>query len=169
LAVEFSRYYKTGELMEEGFLNTNNTKSFKKTRPIEQCEDLNLFSAWQLNFTNGTNYSVFNEDGSIKVDNKGYNYKTKEWEQAIGKAKFVDDQNVGMLKVSFFGPFYSGYNVIALDDSYQYVLIAGKNLDYIWILAREKTIPDSIRKNYLDLAGKLGYNTADLIWVEHDK
>jgi apolipoprotein D and lipocalin family protein len=33
-------------------------------------------------------YSL-NDDGSIKVDNKGYNTKTGEWDQAIGKAKFV--------------------------------------------------------------------------------
>ncbi len=64
---KFCRYYKTGALMEEGFLYTDKAKSFKKTRPIEQCEDLNLFSAWQLNFAAGTNFTVFNEDGSIRA------------------------------------------------------------------------------------------------------
>jgi apolipoprotein D and lipocalin family protein len=49
------------------------------------------------------------------VDNKGYNTKKGKWEQAIGKAKFVKSDTVGMLKVSFFGPFYGGYNVLALD------------------------------------------------------
>ena len=56
-------------------------------------------------------YSI-NDDGSIKVFNKGYNTKTNKWKSATGKAKFVKDEKVGMLKVSFFGPFYSGYNVI---------------------------------------------------------
>lgn len=64
---KFYRYYKSGTVMEEGFLNTNIAKSFKKTRPIEQCEDLNLFSAWQLNFADGTDYTVFNKDGSIRA------------------------------------------------------------------------------------------------------
>lgn len=53
--------------MEEGLLYTNNTKTFNKAIPIEQCEDLNLFSAWQLNFSAGTNYTVYNEDGSIRA------------------------------------------------------------------------------------------------------
>ncbi|MEJ6491334.1 MAG: hypothetical protein QNL60_02595 [Flavobacteriales bacterium] len=33
----------------------------------------------------------------------------------IGKAKFLNDPNIANLKVSFFGPFYAGYNVIAID------------------------------------------------------
>jgi apolipoprotein D and lipocalin family protein len=114
------------------------------------------------------NYSV-NEDNSIKVDNRGYNYKTMQWKQAIGKAKFVGEQNVAMLKVSFFGPFYSGYNVIALDPAYKYALVAGKNLSYLWILSRETSIPEDIKHSYLKIAEDLGFNTAALIWVEHDK
>jgi len=92
-----------------------------------------------------------------------------EWKQAIGKAKFVGEENVAMLKVSFFGPFYSGYNVIALDEDYQYALVAGKNLKYLWILARGTTIPDEVRERYLQLAREIGYDTSELIWVEHNR
>jgi apolipoprotein D and lipocalin family protein len=113
-------------------------------------------------------YSV-RDDGKIKVDNKGFNTQTKEWKQAIGKAKFVGEQNVAMLKVSFFGPFYSGYNVIALDSEYKYALVAGKNLNYLWILSRETTIPENIKQNYLKIAENLGYKTSELLWIEHDK
>lgn len=44
--------------------------------------------------------------GTIRVDNKGYGVKKDKWEQSIGKAKFVRKDNVGMLKVSFFGPLF---------------------------------------------------------------
>jgi apolipoprotein D and lipocalin family protein len=47
-------------------------------------------------------------------------------EQAIGKAKFVGTILLEMLKVSFFGPFYSGYNVIAIDTDYRYASLPGK-------------------------------------------
>jgi apolipoprotein D and lipocalin family protein len=124
---------------------------------------------FERNLNNTTaNYSV-NTDGSIKVDNRGFNYKTKQWKQAIGKAKFVGANDIAMLKVSFWGPFYSGYNVIALDSEYKYALIAGKNLNYLWILSRETTIPEDVKQNYLKIAENLGYNTATLIWTEHDK
>jgi apolipoprotein D and lipocalin family protein len=124
---------------------------------------------FERNLNNTTaNYSV-NNDGSIKVDNRGFNYKENQWKQAIGKAKFVGEQNIAMLKVSFFGPFYSGYNVIALDNEYKYALVAGKNLSYLWILSRETTIPDDVKQNYLKIAKNLGFETSSLVWVEHDK
>ena len=74
-----------------------------------------------------------------------------------------------MLKVSFFGPFYSGYNVIAIDDEYRYALVAGKSLKYLWILSRETSIPVDIKDKYLKIAEEIGYDTSDLIWVKHDR
>ena len=122
---------------------------------------------FERNLNNTTaNYSL-NPDGSIKVDNRGYNFKTNEWKQAIGKAKFAGNENIARLKVSFFGPFYGGYNVIALDKDYKYALVAGKNLKYLWILSRETTIPERVKQSYLKIADELGYQTASLIWVEH--
>ena len=123
----------------------------------------------ERNLSNTTAEYSLNDDGTIKVDNQGYNVKKNEWTQAIGKAKFVGDENVAMLKVSFFGPFYSGYNVIAIDDDYRYALVAGKNHKYLWILSREKTIPEDVKNNYLKIAQEVGYDTSDLVWPEHDK
>jgi apolipoprotein D and lipocalin family protein len=113
-------------------------------------------------------YSL-NDNGTIKVDNKGYNVKKDKWEESIGKAKFVTKDDVGMLKVSFFGPFYAGYNVIAIDKDYKYALVAGESLKYLWILSRETTIPESIKADYLIKAQEIGYNISDLVWTEHNK
>lgn len=107
-----------------------------------------------------------NPDGTIKVENRGYDYVKKEWKQSTGEAKFVNSDNEARLKVSFFKPFWSGYNVIDLDENYKYALVAGKNLEYLWILSREKTIPDDIKKRFLEKAKSVGYNTTNLIWVE---
>ena len=112
-------------------------------------------------------YSL-NEDGSIKVVNRGHNYKTGNMKEAVGKAKFVGADTEAKLKVSFFGPFYAGYNVLAIDEDYQYALVAGKNLKYLWILSRKKTIPENVKENYLAIAQNLGYQTADLLWVNQD-
>ena len=82
--------------------------------------------------------------------------------------KFAGDSNEGKLKVSFFGPFYSGYNIIALDSDYKYALVAGKSLKYLWLLSREKTMPQDVKEEYLKKAKDLGYNTSELIWVKHN-
>lgn len=109
------------------------------------------------------------EDGRINVLNRGYNYVEGTWDSAEGIAKFRGSSDVAELKVSFFGPFYSGYNVVALDDAYQYALVMGRNLDYLWILSRTTGIPDAVRDDYLALADDIGYDTSALIWVNHDK
>ena len=124
---------------------------------------------YEKNLNNTTAEYSLNKNGTIKVDNKGYNTKDEKWDQSIGKAKFVRDDNIGMLKVSFFGPFYGGYNVIAIDSEYKYALIAGSSLKYLWFLSREVSMPDEIKNKYLKMAKEIGYTTADLIWVEHNK
>jgi len=124
---------------------------------------------WEKNLDNVTACYALNENGTIRVENRGYNFKKDKWEKSIGKAKPAEDPNVGELKVSFFGPFYAGYNVIAIDKDYKYALVAGESTDYLWILSREKTIPAAIREKYLKLAQEVGYNTEALVWVKHDK
>ncbi|ASK32259.1 lipocalin [Chryseobacterium sp. T16E-39] len=109
-----------------------------------------------------------NSDGSIRVDNKGYNYVKKAWEESIGEAKFVKAPTEGRLKVSFFKPIWSGYNVIDIDENYQYALVAGNSLKYLWILSRTTEIPESIKQRFLEKAKKIGYNIDELIWVKHN-
>ncbi len=111
-------------------------------------------------------YSLSDEN-TIKVQNRGYNYILQEWKDIEGKARFVKEKDVAKLKVSFFGPFYSGYNVLALDPDYKFALVAGKSLKYLWILSREKTIPQEVKASYLDIAEKIGYDINSLTWTEH--
>ena len=108
------------------------------------------------------------KNGKIRVVNRGYNYKKNEWKKAIGKAKFVHEADEAMLKVSFFGPFYAGYNVIRLDNDYNYALIAGRNFNYLWILSRTTSIPNTIKEEYLNFASKVGFDTSRLNWVVHN-
>ncbi|MFA6341654.1 MAG: lipocalin family protein [Fibrobacteraceae bacterium] len=105
----------------------------------------------------------------IKVINRGFNYKTLKWKEAVGKAKFKDNPTKGALLVSFFGPFYGEYNIIALDSDYQYALIAGNSTKYLWILSRTRELPESIKSEYLNIAKTFGYDINKLIWVEHNK
>lgn len=109
-------------------------------------------------------------DGSLEVINRGFNTKKNEWKSATGRALFTGSQNQGSLKVSFFGPFYGGYHVLALDQTgYQWALVAGPNRDYLWILARNKTLSPTIRDQLVSQAKKMGFATDKLIWVGHTR
>ncbi len=108
------------------------------------------------------------DDGGIKVVNKGFNPGKNKWKEAIGKAYFVGAPDVGELKVSFFGPFYGGYNIIELDKvNYQYALVCGPNRSYLWILARQPELEKSIVDSLVAKAGSLGFATDELIFVKH--
>lgn len=140
---------------------------FDKARYLGKWYEIaRLDFRFERNLNNTTAEYSLHENGTIKVDNRGYNTVREERTQAIGKAKFAGDENIAMLKVSFFGPFYSGYNVIALDEEYRYALVAGESLKYLWILSRETSIPDEVRTKYLKIAEEIGYNTSELVWVE---
>ena len=124
---------------------------------------------YEKNLNNVTADYSLNEDGSIRVVNRGYDVVKEEWKESVGKAKPVGDPKEGRLKVSFFGPFYSGYNVIDIDPDYQYVLVAGDDLKNLWILSRRPTIPEDVQNRYLQKAQEIGYDTSDLVWGAHDK
>jgi len=109
-------------------------------------------------------------DGSIQVINRGFNPKSGEWEQAIGRALFTDGKDRGSLKVSFFGPFYGGYHVVALDEKdYRWSLVMGPSRDYFWILSRDKQLPEVLRLELIDQARRFGIETNRLIWVSQQR
>jgi apolipoprotein D and lipocalin family protein len=113
------------------------------------------------------NYSL-REDGGVKVVNRGYDAEKNEWEETEGKAYFLGDENIGQLKVSFFGPFYGGYNVVELDSDYRYSLVAGPDRSYLWILARTPELDEATLERLVAKARELGFPTDELIMVEHD-
>ena len=112
------------------------------------------------------NYSLL-PNGQVRVLNRGYSEQKKTWKQAEGKASFVQTPDIGHLKVSFFGPFYSSYVITDLDDAYQYALISGYNHSYLWILARQPQIPDAVKQRLIAKAQSLGFDTHQLIFVQH--
>ncbi|QIX98270.1 outer membrane lipoprotein Blc [Cedecea sp. FDAARGOS_727] len=104
-------------------------------------------------------------DGGISVLNRGFNPQKKQWSESEGKAYFIGAPNIAALKVSFFGPFYGGYNVIKLDEDYKYALVSGPNRDYLWLLSRTSTVPETVKQDYLDTARSLGFRVERLVWV----
>ncbi len=105
--------------------------------------------------------------GGINVRNRGL--KDGEWEEANGKAYPAGKPGQGKLKVSFFGPFYAGYNILKLDPEYQYALVSGPNRKYLWILSRTPRMPEGELDQYIAFARQKGFPTEELIFVEHGK
>ncbi|APE30300.1 lipocalin [Halomonas aestuarii] len=106
------------------------------------------------------------DDGGVRVINRGVNLETQEANVAEGKAYPVGEADVGRLKVSFFGPFYAGYNVLALDDGYGWALVAGPNRDYLWVLSRTPRLAPATYRALVQRAEALDFPVEELIEVE---
>ena len=145
-------------------------QNFNKDKYLGKWYEIARFDfRFERNLDNTTAQYSINPDGSIKVLNKGYNYIKKEWDSAEGKAKFIGSESEARLKVSFFGPFYGGYNVVDIDENYQNALIYGNSTEYMWILSRTKTIDEATKKRFIEKAKKDGFDVSKLIWVNHNK
>lgn len=108
------------------------------------------------------------DDGGIRVINSGRDITSGEMQQAEGRAYFVEKSNIGYLKVSFFGPFFGSYVIFELDhEGYQYAFVAGNTTDYLWLLARDPVVSEEVLRNFKDKASTFGFNTKDLIFVQH--
>ena len=95
------------------------------------------------------------EDGGVKVLNQGYLVEDDEWKSAEGKAYFVESEDTGYLKVSFFGPFYGSYVVFELDkQDYQYAFISGPNHDYLWFLSRTPEVSEELKQDFIAQASR---------------
>lgn len=109
------------------------------------------------------------DDGGLKVVNRGFDQDKNEWNEAVGKAYFIGESDIGQLKVSFFGPFYGAYNILSLDkEGYQYSLVSGPDRSYLWILARSPKLEQPIVDSLVDEAKQLGFPIGELIYVSHD-
>lgn len=110
-------------------------------------------------------YSL-NDDGTVKVVNSGFNAEKNEWKSVEGKAKFVGDPQTAALKVSFFGPFYGGYNVVHLDPNYQTSLVIGESPDYFWLLSRTPDLTKEQVQALLQKAQSMGVDLNKVILAQ---
>lgn len=145
-------------------------KPFEKEKYLGKWYEIaRMDFKFEKNLSNVTAEYSAGEEGMIVVKNRGYDTVKNIWKESIGKAKSVRDPQEARLKVSFFGPFYAGYNVIAIDKDYRYALVAGNNLKYLWILSRTPEIPEQVKEDYMQKARVLGYATNELVWTLQDK
>jgi apolipoprotein D and lipocalin family protein len=124
---------------------------------------------FERGMTGVTAQYAWREDGGVAVFNRGYKTKKQEWDEIEGKAYFIGEPDVGSLKVSFFGPFYGGYHIMALNEDapdYEYSLVSGPDRGYLWILSRTPSMPEETLAPLLAMAEEQGFPMGELIMVD---
>jgi apolipoprotein D and lipocalin family protein len=144
--------------------------AFDKARYLGKWYEI---ARYDFAFEKGLDHTTANYalrgDGYIEVVNRGRDIKSGQDKEARGRARFRGPDNVGELEVSFFGPFFAAYNVIALEGDYSCALVAGSSTKYLWFLSREPTMPEPVKERFLAIAAGLGYDTGKLVWVDQGK
>ncbi|WP_157217800.1 lipocalin family protein [Flavisphingomonas formosensis] len=103
-------------------------------------------------------------DGKIEVINGGRKGSPQGAPRTSrGRAIVVDTVSRAKLKVSFFGPLYTGdYWVLDHDDDYRWSIVGEPSGRYLWLLAREATPAPELVVELLDRAHALGYDRTRL-------
>lgn len=129
-----------------------------------------LDHSFERGLSNVTAEYSLRDDGGVSVINRGFSQESQQWKQAEGKAYFVNSESEGYLKVSFFGPFYGSYVVFELEqENYDYAFVSGPNNDYLWLLSRTPNVSPTVVEKFETMARELGFETEQLIYVEHEK
>ena len=157
-------------------LLTGCTSAPKGIEPVQEFELSKYLGTWyeiarldhsfERGLSNVTAEYSLREDGGVRVINRGYSAEEGKWEQAEGKAYFVEDSDTGHLKVSFFGPFYGAYVVFNLDEDYQQSFVSGPDRSYLWFLSRTPTVSEADKQRFIQAARAKGFDTDELIFVE---
>jgi apolipoprotein D and lipocalin family protein len=111
-------------------------------------------------------YSL-NEDGTIKVVTRAFNPVKNKAVEATGTIKFRGPETRGQLEVAYFLPIYLEYNILDIDEHYQYALVSGSGMGYLWLLSRESSMPEEMKQRFLQKAMGLGFEISQLEWMDY--
>lgn len=149
----------------------------KSVQPVKGFELKNYLGTWyeiarldhsfERGLTQVTAQYSMREDGGVKVVNRGFSKEDNQWDEAEGKAFFVESNEKGYLKVSFFGPFYGAYVVFDTDPKHQeYAFVTGPDTSYLWFLSRTPQVSEALKDQFIAQTNALGFDVSQLIWVD---
>lgn len=101
------------------------------------------------------------DDGNVDIT---FSVTTQDNERKQYHAKgFVLDQDQpSRWKVQFFWPLKFPFYVIELDEEYSYTVIGLPSRKYVWIMAREPHLDETIYQDILVRLADIGYNVNNI-------
>lgn len=110
---------------------------------------------------------ALNEDGTVRVINRGFKETFDgELSEIEGKAKVADKETNAKLTVQFgpfpVGIFGSNYWIIMLGIDYEYAVVSSKGRDTLWILSRTPQMREAVYNDILAELARRGFDTSKL-------
>ena len=99
------------------------------------------------------------EGGGVRIVNSGTREPKRERSTVEGRAIVADEATSAKLKVSFFGPLYTGdYWVLDHGDDYDWSIVGEPSGRYLWVLSREARPTPARMQALLERVEALGYD-----------
>ena len=102
-------------------------------------------------------------DGDVEVINRCVDGKDGRIREVKGRAWSVDPVGNSRLKVSFFRPFRGDYWIVELGRDYEYAVVGAPNRRYLWILARQPVMDESVYNGILERLRIQGFAVEQLM------
>ncbi len=132
---------------------------------------ISLIPNWiEEDASNSYDEYTLNKDGTVDI----FYQAIKKGKTRTIKQRATVLENPAIWEIQFIKPwvpfFKAPYEVIILDEDYNYMVVGYPNNDYGWIMSRTTSLEDSIYKKILSkLETDFGYNKDDFIKVIHDR
>ena len=126
-----------------------------------------LPNAIEKDLRNLTEEYTLNEDGTIQVVTRAFNAVKNKPVEATGTIKFKGAETRGQLEVAYYLPIYLDYNILDIDENYQYALVSGSGMSYLWLLSRESSMPEEMKQRLLQKARALGFEINKMEWLDY--
>jgi apolipoprotein D and lipocalin family protein len=80
-----------------------------------------------------------------------------------------DTQSNAVWGMQFLWPFKAEYRVIYLNEDYTHTVIGRTKRDYVWIMAREPSIPGADFERIVAFIADEGYDISKLVEIPHEE
>lgn len=129
---------------------------------------IDFFFASEAGAHNAIETYSLNSDGSIDTR---YRFRKDAFDgpvKTFNPTAFVHDTRTNAeWRMQFVWPFKSAYLIVHLDDAYSETIIGVPDRSYVWIMVRDPDITESDYSRLVGIAGRLGYDTAEIRRIPH--
>ena len=144
--------------------------------PIQTVSHVNLprfMGDWYViaNIPTFVETDAYNAVESYRLDTDGtiattFTFRQGSYDGALKshhpRGFVLDPQSNAVWGMQFIWPFKGDFRIVYLNSEYTQTVIGREKRDYVWIMARQPTMPESDYQRIVGLLGRQGYDTAQI-------
>ena len=156
------------------------TSNLPKIEPVEKISLDNFMGDWYVlahipaliekNAFNAVESYSFNKIDQVIETTFTFNKGALDGPKKIYKPKgfVIPETNNAVWGMQFIWPIKAQYKIAYLDKDYKITIVARDKLDYVWLMARTKTLPHDQMIKFRDMIEGMGYSLDNYREIEQE-